>query len=134
MQWHKDKGIEVTAYSPLANTNSEYQFPVEGKPPLLLENEVISNIAKRRGCTNAQVVLAWGMGRDVGVIVRSSDYDASGDRIQEKYESWQCELQEEDFDKEKELGVKPWRFRMPLHWHLYRHLFGGLDDAEPHDY
>lgn len=129
VEWHKDNGIKVTAYSPLANTNSEYRGPGGGKPGLLLENEVISNMAKRRGCTNAQVALTWGRLRYAGVIVKSSDEN----RIEENYESSRCRLQAEDRVAIKELGVKLWRFSIPLHWHLHPHLFEALENSEPHD-
>lgn len=63
----------MTAYSPLANLNPTYQSPGKSKtkPPSLLENGDISELAKERGCTNAQVALSWGMARGCSVIPKS---------------------------------------------------------------
>lgn len=62
--WLKEQkklGIHhVTAYSPLAGTNPTYD---PGAPEQLLKNKKIMKIAEERGCTPAQVVLAWGLSR-----------------------------------------------------------------------
>lgn len=100
VQWHKDNGINVTAYSPLANLNPIYGS--DSSPPSLLENVVISEIAKMRGCTNAQVALAWGMGRKTSVIPKSSHLE----RIQENLESTYCKLQKEDYAEIGDIGNK----------------------------
>jgi len=41
-------------------------------PPLLLSNSVIKDIAGKKNCTPAQVVLSWNMKRGVAVIPKSS--------------------------------------------------------------
>ena len=102
VQWHQDNGIDVTAYSPLANLNPIYSSPGESKdvPPSLLVNEDITEIAKERGCTNAQVALAWGIHRGYSVIPKSQH----ADRIQENFESMECKLKEEDYTIIEKLG------------------------------
>jgi alcohol dehydrogenase (NADP+) len=100
VQWHKDNGINVTAYSPLANLNPIYGG--KATPPSLLENEDISKIAKSRGCTNAQVALAWGMGRKTSVIPKSSHVG----RIKENLESTECNLEKEDYSTIKGIANK----------------------------
>ncbi|KAK4692850.1 hypothetical protein P7C71_g4433, partial [Lecanoromycetidae sp. Uapishka_2] len=100
VQWHKDNGINVTAYSPLANLNPIYGGKTS--PPSLLKNVVISEIAKTRGCTNAQVALAWGIGRGTSVIPKSSHVK----RIQENLDSKNCNLEKEDYEIMEDLGRK----------------------------
>lgn len=104
VQWHKDNGIHVTAYSPLANLNPIYEGPGKSKdiPPSLLENKEVTEIAKERGCTNAQVALKWGIRRGTSVIPKSSH----ASRIQENLESFNCVLQAEDYTVIEKLGQK----------------------------
>lgn len=127
VQFHKDNGIDVTAYSPLANLNPTYGSPGESKdaPPSLLVNEDITEIAKERGCTNAQVALAWGMGRGHSVIPKSQH----ADRIKENYASANCKLEEEDYITIEKLGKKYLkRFNNPSDgWGVS--LFEGLEDS-----
>lgn len=127
VQWHKDNGIDVTAYSPLANLNPIYGSPGKSKdtPPSLLVNEDITEIAKERGCTNAQVALAWGMGRGYSVIPKSQH----ADYIKENFGSAKCKLEEEDYNTIEKLGKKYLkRFNNPSDgWGVP--LYQGLEDA-----
>ena len=102
VQWHKEHGINVTAYSPFANMNPTYGSPGEDDPPLLLENTVVTNIALVRGCTPAQVVLAWGIHRGTSVIPKSSH----AGRIKEDFRTLECVLQAPDFEEITALGEK----------------------------
>ena len=126
--WHRAHGISVTAYSPLANTNPTYSTP-PGKdtdaPPLLLRNNDIVEIARKRGYTSAQVALAWGIGRGTSVIPKSQH----ADRIRENFGALESKLQEEDLDIIKGIGERiVWRFNNPSEdWGVP--LFRGLDDA-----
>ena len=127
VQWHKDHGIHVTAYSPLANVNPTYGAPSDRKddPPLLLENEVLGNIAMVRGCTPVQVVLAWGIHRGTSVIPKSSH----ALHIKENFKSTSCVLQESDYEEITNLGKKYLkRFNNPSDGYGVP-LFEGLDDA-----
>ena len=127
VQWHKDNGIQVTAYSPLANLNPTYGSPGKSKdaPPSLLANKDVTEIAKARGCTNAQVALAWGMGRGTSVIPKSQH----ADRIKENFASVNCRLEKEDYIMIEKLGKKYLkRFNNPSEsWGVP--LYQGLDDA-----
>ncbi|KAF2104503.1 Aldo/keto reductase, partial [Rhizodiscina lignyota] len=69
-EWHKANGIKVTGYSPLGNTNPIYKGrSIENGDA---RDPHTSSIAERRGCTTAQVALAWGMKRGHVVIPKSS--------------------------------------------------------------
>lgn len=127
VQWHKDNGISVTAYSPLANLNPIYTSLGKSKdaPPSLLENEDISKIAHERGCTNAQVALAWGMKRRTSVIPKSQHKD----RIEENFKSLECALNKEDYTTIAKIEQKYLkRFNNPSGgWDVP--LYEGLDDS-----
>ena len=127
VEWHRAHGISVTAYSPLANLNPIYSAPGQDAdtPPSLLQNKEISEIAEKRGCTNAQVALAWGMHRGTSVIPKSQH----ADRIKENYEALECSLKKEDFEVIEELGKKyVHRFNNPSKgWGVP--LYTGLDDG-----
>ncbi|CAF9936506.1 MAG: hypothetical protein HETSPECPRED_010355 [Heterodermia speciosa] len=126
VQVHKDHGINVTAYSPFGNTNPTYTAPGddENEPPLLLENSIIANIALVRGCTPAQVVLAWGIHRGTSVIPKSSH----AARIEENYGTLRCQLQKSDFEEITAIGEKyVRRFNNPAKgWGV--DLYEGLED------
>lgn len=123
--WHVEHNIMVTAYSPLAGTNPTYHShgSDEKEPPWLLTNPTILQIAEKRGCTSAQVALAWGIGRGTSVIPKS----ARAEHIAEDFDTLKCELQEEDFRAIEALGrryVK--RYNNPSQgWGV--NLFDGLE-------
>ncbi|TVY40678.1 putative oxidoreductase [Lachnellula subtilissima] len=140
-------GISVTAYSPLGNSNPDYQHPSSPSrfsssllrsffwskntesaplpPPPLLQNTILKEIAERRDCTVAQVALSWNAGRGVSVIPKSSHERW----IKENYGSLECELGVLDLVQLEEVGVKYLaRFSNPSEeWGV--ELFAGLDDA-----
>lgn len=94
---HRDHGIHVTSYSPLAGTNPTYD---PGAPEQLLKNKKVVNIAEKRGCTPAQVVLAWGLSRGTSVIPKSSHLE----RITENFHALECVLKKKDLKKIDKLG------------------------------
>ncbi|GME24117.1 Aldo/keto reductase [Neofusicoccum parvum] len=127
---HQSHGIHVTAYSPLGNTNPTYRSSSRAAntrktPPLLLKNEELAGIAEQRGCTTAQVALAWGIQRGTSVIPKSSHEQW----IKEDFESLECGLVDSDLDRIEEVGEKYLtRFNNPSKaWDV--ELFDGLDGA-----
>ncbi|KAF2184841.1 Aldo/keto reductase [Zopfia rhizophila CBS 207.26] len=129
---HQAHGISVTAYSPLGNMNPTYGDRAKadaeasvGHPPLLLENSVIADIGEKRGCTPAQVVLAWGMSRGTSVIPKSKHEKY----IEENIGAIKCVLEEDDFARIEKVGEEYLtRFNNPgKGWGV--HLFEGLDNA-----
>lgn len=67
VDFHKEVGIKVIAYSPLANTNPTYHKDI--KP--LLEDPFWKELASKKNATVAQTVLAWGIQRGTIVIPKS---------------------------------------------------------------
>ena len=120
LAFHEQHGIHVTAYSPLAGTNPTYG---SGAPPQLLQNEDVLAIADKRGCTAAQVALAWGVSRGTSVIPKS----AHAARIEENWASQECELEKEDYETLAEIGKElTYRYNNPSKsWGL--ELYEGLE-------
>src|ERR1700712_4525333 len=98
----QSKGIDVTAYAPLANTNQAYYFLGGIQAPKLLTNHKLNEIAKAKGCTSAQAALAWNMARKVVVIPKAAQEVHQKENIAaiEK-----CKLQAEDMEKMKALQI-----------------------------
>jgi alcohol dehydrogenase (NADP+) len=104
---HQAKNISVIAYSPLANTNPVYATPAMGTvgvgSPPILQNSVVGDVAKRRGCTAAQVVLRWNLERGVIVIPKA----AREDHREENYGTvGKCRFGEGDMEKLGNVGFK----------------------------
>ena len=120
--YHNSLGIHVTAYSPLGNSNPTYGPPEKNSPPALLRNDAVLNIAKTRGCTPAQVILAWGLGRGTSVIPKSSHVE----RIEENFGAQDCFLEYEDWKVLGDLWEQGARFNNPTEaWGVP--LYDGLD-------
>ncbi|KAI1498912.1 Aldo/keto reductase [Biscogniauxia marginata] len=67
VDFHKEIGVKVIAYSPLANTNPIYHKDL--KP--ILKDPFWVELANKKSATVAQAVLAWGAQRGTIVIPRS---------------------------------------------------------------
>ncbi|ROW05817.1 hypothetical protein VMCG_05138 [Cytospora schulzeri] len=65
--FHREKGIHITHYSPLGNQNAIYGDKV-GK---VIEDPVLVEIGKKHNKSSAQVALAWGIARGQSVIPKS---------------------------------------------------------------
>jgi alcohol dehydrogenase (NADP+) len=69
------RNITVVGYVPLGNTQREASMGVSvdrNAVKALLTTDVVRSIAKARGCSPAQVVLAWNLHRKVVVIPKAS--------------------------------------------------------------
>lgn len=76
----------VEAYSPLGSQN---QVPTTGEK--VSENPTLNEIAKQKGCTLAQILIAWGLKRGYVVLPKSSNPA----RIESNFQS--VELSDEEF-------------------------------------
>ncbi|KAF2156716.1 Aldo/keto reductase [Myriangium duriaei CBS 260.36] len=124
ISYHQARGIHVTAYSPLGGTNPTYKGGAKNAPVQLLKNPTVKAIAKGRGCTPAQVVLAWAHGRGTSAIPKS----IHASRIEENWGTWKCKLEGEDYNNLNALGAMEWRYNNPSKgWGVK--LFEGLEDA-----
>ncbi|CAD0087310.1 unnamed protein product [Aureobasidium vineae] len=125
IQYHKTRGIHVTAYSPLGGTNPTYRGKAKNLPPPLLKNKAMIKLADKHNSTTAGISLAWGMRRGTSVIPKS----AHADRIEENLESKHIELDSDDLDIFTKLGREfTHRYNNPSKsWKVK--LYEGLEDA-----
>jgi alcohol dehydrogenase (NADP+) len=121
---HAELGIPVTAYAPLGNTSPFYSFAaMENKAPPLLQNSIIKAVAAARGCSAAQVVLAWNLKRGVAVIPKA----AKEQHIKENIRVPECLLTDEDSSKIDSITVRG-RFNNPCR-RMRAQCFQGLDNS-----
>lgn len=117
--FHKQKDIHVTQYSPFGNQNEVYDSGKDmGK---LMDNPVLVEIGKKHGKTGAQVALAWGISQGHSVIPKSK----TESRIKSNIEG-DFKLPKEDLAKISEIDKKL-RFNDPsknFGWNFYKDLDG----------
>ncbi|EAZ91730.1 aldo/keto reductase [Crocosphaera chwakensis] len=95
----KKNNIAFTAYSPLGSKDRP-DFVKNDNEPILLENEVIKNIAQKHQATTAQILIQWAIERGTVVIPKS----VSPERIQENFEAQNIVLDVEDMEQIKNLN------------------------------
>lgn len=99
MNFHKEKGIHVTQYSPFGNQNEIYDSGKDlGK---LMDDPVLVEIGKKHGKTGAQVALAWGIAEGHSVIPKSK----TEHRIKSNFEG-DFKLDDEDVRKIRSIDKK----------------------------
>ncbi|MDJ0580270.1 aldo/keto reductase [Crocosphaera sp.] len=91
--------IALTAYSPLGSKDRP-DFLKQKNEPILLENEVIKNIAKKYQVTTAQILIQWAIERGTVVIPKS----VSPERIKQNFAAQNINLDAEDMEQIKTLN------------------------------
>lgn len=109
LQFCREKGIFVTAYAPLGSAyrveNREVDFSI------LLDNEVIRDIAAKHKASPAQVAISWGITRGTAVIPKS----VKKERILENIGALQLRLDAEDMQQINALEG-PFRYTTGKAW------------------
>ncbi|XP_054818093.1 non-functional NADPH-dependent codeinone reductase 2-like [Prosopis cineraria] len=88
-EYCKEKGILITAYSPLGAPGTRWGNN------RILDNEILTDIAKSHGKSVAQVALRWLYEQGVGFIAKSY----SKERMKQNLEIFDWSLTENDLDK-----------------------------------
>ncbi|KAF2094493.1 hypothetical protein NA57DRAFT_68570 [Rhizodiscina lignyota] len=117
--FHRNRNIHVTQYSPFGNSNPVYTKGQE--MPKLLDDPTLKKIGEKHGKTPAQVALAWGIAHGRSVIPKSK----TKERIQANLEG-DFKLDEDDVKKIDEMN-KRLRFNDPsqnFRWEFYSDLDG----------
>jgi len=83
------RGVEVAATGPI------HFGPQVKDAPVVLENPVIRSIAETRGCSPAQVVLAWDMQRGISAIPKS----VKPSRLLENFQAAEIKLSTSELQK-----------------------------------
>lgn len=94
-----EKGILMTAYSPLGSPDSRSEK--HKNDPTLLDSGVVSSIAKKHSATVGQVLIAWSIARGIAVIPKS----ANRDRIIENLKSAELNLDAQDMEALAAIGI-----------------------------
>ncbi len=94
LEYCKENGIHVTAYSPLGSTDRPDALKADDEPSLL-ENETIRKIAAKHNATPAQVLIRWHVERETSVIPKSTN----AGRIRENLQSTEFSLDEGDMNQ-----------------------------------
>ncbi|KAK9875057.1 hypothetical protein WA026_005857 [Henosepilachna vigintioctopunctata] len=99
----KEKGISVVAYSPLGSPGTNIFLKQSGLPsrdlPRLLDDETILSIAKKHSKSPAQIMLRFALQRGLAAIPKS----ITASRIKENIDVFDFELDESDMNKLKKL-------------------------------
>jgi alcohol dehydrogenase (NADP+) len=106
VQWHHDNNITVVAYAPLGNTSPSYSYANDENPthpPILLDHPTMKEIGQQRGCSAAQVALAWNMRRGVAVIPKALQEQHQVENINALEK---CKLTDEDIKKIEAISKK----------------------------
>lgn len=118
VDFHKEIGLKVIAYSPLGNTNPTYD---SGLKPIL-EDPFWKDLAEKKNATVAQAVLAWGIQRGT-IVIPKSVHDG---RINENQGALEIKFTDEEL---KEIAKQDKKARMNnpgKGWGVK--LFSDLDD------
>ena len=94
LEYCKKEGIHLTAYSPLGSPDRVPAMKAENEPSLL-ENPVIVEIAKEKGCSSAQILINWAMERGTSVIPKS----VNPGRIKQNFESVDIKLSGNEMER-----------------------------------
>ena len=90
----RENDVHLTAYSPLGSSDRPSGMKKEDEP-VLLEDDVISQIATELEASPAQVVLAWALQRGTASIPKSTN----AERIQENLRSAELNLSEQQVEQ-----------------------------------
>ncbi|KAJ8031498.1 Alcohol dehydrogenase [NADP(+)] A [Holothuria leucospilota] len=88
----KSKNIGVTAYCPLVSPCSPW---VTDKDPKHLQDPVVMILADSKGCTAAQVLIAYNVSQCIVCVPKS----VNSSRIKENFKSYDVELRDEEIQK-----------------------------------
>mmetsp|Transcript_31407 Transcript_31407/g.88098 ORF Transcript_31407/g.88098 Transcript_31407/m.88098 type:complete len:333 (+) Transcript_31407:217-1215(+) len=99
IQWCKEKGIHVTAYSPLGSPDSESLLR-RAPGPKLLDDPTVGAIAAKLGKSPAQVLIKWSLQHGTSVLPKS----ANEKRIASNIDVFTWEIPQEDYETLCDLG------------------------------
>lgn len=91
LEFCKENGTHVTAYSPLGSPDRSAGMKAADEPNLF-EHPVIKELAKKHNCTEAQIMIAWAMERGTAVIPKS----VNPERQLQNFKSTEINLSDDD--------------------------------------
>lgn len=112
LDYCRDHGIHLTAYSPLGSGDRPESMKAQNEPPLL-ENANINEIAVSAGLSPAQILLAWAIDRGTSTIPKSTNPN----RIAENLAAQAYALSDADRSKLDNIGIQ-FRYVSPQQWFI----------------
>ena len=93
LEFCKVNGTHVTAYSPLGSPDRSAGMKADDEPNLF-QHPVIQELARKHGCSEAQIMIAWAMERGTAVIPKS----VNPERQKQNFESTKIQLSDDDMN------------------------------------
>ena len=106
VKWCQEKGVQVTAYSPLGSPDRPW---AKAGDPSLLDDEKVKEIAAKHGKSAAQVLIRFHMEKKCVVIPKS----VTKERIIENFDVFNFQLSSEEMAALEGLDRK-WRACFPV--------------------
>jgi alcohol dehydrogenase (NADP+) len=110
LEFCKQKGIHVTAYSPLGSPDRPAGLKGDNEP-LLLQDATIGKIAAKRGISPAQVLISWAIQRNNAVIPKS----VNPERLEQNLATAKISLEKEDMELISKIDIR-YRFSAGNYW------------------
>ena len=101
LKYCEEKGIRLTAYSPLGSGDRPDSMKQKDEPPLL-ENDTVKSVAEKEDLTPAQLLIAWAIDRGTVVIPKSTNPG----RIAENFAAAEHNLSAEARDALNNIGIQ----------------------------
>lgn len=99
LEFNKQNGIHVTAYSPFGNQNSSYGLNEE---PKIFEHPKVVAVSEKLNTPPGNVLIAWALKRGTSVIPKSTNPL----RIKQNLQGKDLTLSDEDFNLLSDFGYK----------------------------
>lgn len=112
VRYCEQKGIRLTAYSPLGSGDRPDSMKAKDEPPLL-DNETVKAIAQTEGISPAQLLIAWAIARGTVVIPKSTN----AERIAQNIEAAQHSLSAESKAALDNIDIT-FRYVSPSSWFI----------------
>jgi alcohol dehydrogenase (NADP+) len=131
VEWHRKNNVSLIGYAPLGNTSPYYE-PAQKEnptnPPIMTANPTLMAIGQERGCSAAQVALAWNVKRGVAVIPKAAKVEHQTENIQA--EKCAAKLTGEDMKKITDISKQySGRFNNPCK-NMKMPCYEGLDHTD----
>ncbi|MGB3297028.1 MAG: aldo/keto reductase [Phormidesmis sp.] len=101
LKYCSNKGIHMTAYSPLGSGDRPDSMKQKNEPPLL-ENNTVKSAAEKEGLTPAQLLITWAIDRGTVAIPKSTN----AERIAENLAAASHDLSDEARESLDNIGIQ----------------------------
>lgn len=98
LKYCQSLNIQLVACSPLGSKDRPLRLKSKGEP-LLLENQTVVQLARKKSCTPAQILIAFGMARNTAVIPKST----SEKHLKNNFKATKIHLDESEMQQLREL-------------------------------